>query len=82
MPALTQLPRSGSSRIQYRVISVLQVSILLRVDCQRLQGRKEMSADSYCESRNGLSHSRKTLFRSLRLGHTVRSSDPDVPYRR
>ncbi len=82
MPALTQLPPAGSSRIQYRVISVLQVSILLRVDCQRLQGRKEMSADSYCESRYGLSHSRQALFRLLRLGHTVRSSDPDVPYRR
>lgn len=82
MPALTQLPPAGSSRIQYRLISVLRVSVLLRVDWQRLQGRKATSAGPYGESRHGLSHSRPTLFRLLRLAHTVRPANPDVPYRR
>jgi hypothetical protein len=82
MPAFTELAHTGSLRIQHRLISVLQVSILLFVDCQRLQGREETGAGPYGESRHGLSHNRQMPLRLLRPGRAVRPSDPNVSYRR
>ena len=82
MTALTRLPAAGSSRIKYKLISVFAGIHLLRVDCQRLQRREEMSADPYGVSWHCVSHSRQALFRLSRQGGTGRPSDPDVPYRR